>query len=255
MDNHEQNAYFVYRKTLNDAVEHFEGVNKDLEVQQETVKDQLANSEAMYAAEKAECNNIAKDLLGLQEMNEVTKKKLKDADGAIVIKDLTRIISVIHRNPTMQQAISTLKKYNMKVNYFKFTLDKKGWDGLLDFNIKTEDHGSKDHSSEDHEEGNISASANVCASKNLAYQLFGGNGMLWGNVTRPEADAIRQQMNKSYCANNTSKVKSCRICCILLRIPGNSEVSRFPMTERFLSSKNVALLPSTLVWFLLMPSI
>ena len=68
VDNHEQNEQIgEYRKTLN--VEYFEGVNKDLVVQQETVKDRLAKAEAVYATEKADCNKIAKDAVGLQDMN------------------------------------------------------------------------------------------------------------------------------------------------------------------------------------------
>lgn len=50
----------------------------------------------------------------------------------------------------------------------------------------------------------FSTSANVCASNNLAYKLFGGL-CLWGNVSHPEADAIRQQTNTSYSANKIFK--------------------------------------------------
>ena len=49
-DDHEQNTQIgEYRKTLKDAVEHFEGVHKDLEVQQENVKDRSANAAAVYS--------------------------------------------------------------------------------------------------------------------------------------------------------------------------------------------------------------
>ena len=49
-DDHEQNTQICeYRKTFKDAVEHFEGVHKDLEVQQENVKDRSANAAAVYS--------------------------------------------------------------------------------------------------------------------------------------------------------------------------------------------------------------
>jgi len=47
------------------------------------LKDRLAKAEAVYATEKADCNKIAKDAVGLQDVNKETKKKLKDTDGAI----------------------------------------------------------------------------------------------------------------------------------------------------------------------------
>ena len=33
------------------------------------MKDRLAKAEAVYATEKADCNKIAKDAVGLQDMN------------------------------------------------------------------------------------------------------------------------------------------------------------------------------------------
>ena len=190
---------------MKDAVEHFEGVNTDLEVQQETVKDRLANAAAVYATEKAECNKIANDLVGLREMNEDMKKKLKDTDGAIERfvggnRLDTNNIRDLQKSHNASSSINS-EKYNMMVNYFKFTLDQKESSGLLDFNIKTEDHGSEDHDME----GTVSASANVRTSNNLAHQLFGGLDMLWGNVSHPEADAVRKQMNKAYYANKSFK--------------------------------------------------
>ena len=153
-----------------------------------------------YATEMAECNKIANDLVGQQDM----KKKLKDTDGAIerfVGNRLdTDYIRDLQKSHHASSGINS-EKYNIMVNYFKFTLDQKESNGLLDYNIKTEDHGSEDHDME----GTVSASANIRASNNLADQMFGGLDMLWGNVSHPEADAIRKQMNKAYYANKSFK--------------------------------------------------